>query len=170
MISKCKLNIRQGVLEDLPEIGRLFSNSVRELCKMDYDADVISHWIASRPPESRANHIDNKSMWVAESDGKIVGYLVSIPGEIIAIFVHPLYVKQGVGTVLGKLGIEIAKNGKRVVKLESTLTAQEFYKKLGFETEGYGYYSHGSEKVKIPVVNMVLVSGEVRAHRCENIE
>lgn len=46
--------------------------------------------------------------------------------------------------------------GLRDVKLESTITAVPFYKKMGFSELGRGCYTHGPSNLKLPVINMAL--------------
>jgi len=157
MSTNVEINIRLGDLDDIFQIAEVFSDSVRELCKKDYDSNTILRWIATKPPESRSEYIKNNSLWVAELNGKIVGYLISVPGEVIALFVASSYTGLGIGRALGELGIEIAKNGSvHDVKLQSTISAVQFYKKLGFNEVGRGFYTHCDSDLKLPIVNMAL--------------
>ena len=67
------------------------------------------------------------------------------------------YSGLGVGSALGKLGIEIACiEGISEIRVESTITAVPFYRKLGLKEVGRGYYTHGQTELEIPIVNMVL--------------
>ena len=157
MALKSSFEIRLGKLDDLFQIGNVFADSVQELCKNDYDQNTIIRWIESKPPEARTESIKNKSLWVAENGGEVAGYLVSIPGEIIALFIGSSYSGLGLGLALGKLGIEIAKSdGTKGVKLESTITAAPFYKKMGFKEVSRGYYTHDQSDLKLPIINMAL--------------
>jgi len=55
------------------------------------------------------------------------------------------------------MGVEIArKKNSCEVKLESTITAVPFYKRMGFREVGRGYYSHGESDLKLPIINMVM--------------
>ena len=149
--------IRLGVLNDIYKIQEVFSDSVRELCKNDYQADTINRWVASKSPESRIDHINNQALWVAEIDDELAGYLITIPSEVIALFVGSSYSRLGIGSALVKLGIELACiEGISDIKLESTITAVPFYRKLGFKEVGRGYFTHGQSELEIPIVNMVL--------------
>jgi GNAT superfamily N-acetyltransferase len=152
-----ELQIRQGTAEDIDDIARVYANSVRLLCQHDYDAKIIAHWQVSTPAQSRLKVIDDKSLWVAQVDTSIVGYLVAIPGEIVALFIDPDYAGVGIGRALGLFGIKLAMNNNiSQVILESTLTAAPFYEKLGFKEISRGYFSHGVSDLKIPVINMAL--------------
>ena len=89
-------------------IADVYADSVRELCKADYELEVIAYWVVSTPPESRLRVIDSGSLWVAEVGGVIAGYLVSVPGELVALFISSSYAGLGMGKALAQLGIEIA--------------------------------------------------------------
>ena len=157
MITEGELKIRLGNPDDILSIAGVFSDSVRNLCKIDYKPSTIEHWIASKPPESRLDFINNNALWVAEFDGKMAGYLISLPGEIMALFVSSTHSGLGIRSALVKIGIDIAQSSGRCdVKLQVTLTAVPFYKKLGFREVSRGYYTHGESDLKLPIVNMIL--------------
>ena len=154
-----KFEIRLAVPDDIYAIADVYADSIRELCKHDYEPEVIALWEVSTAPESRLIAIENGSLWVAEVNGNIGGYLVAVPGELVALFVASSYAGLGMGKALGQLGIEISKqDNSGVVILESTITAAPFYKKLGFEEVSRGFFSHGSSDIKIPVINMALTT------------
>lgn len=154
-----QFQIRLATSDDIYDIAEVYADSIRELCKNDYEPEIIAHWEVSTTPESRLTAIENGALWVAEINGSIAGYLVSVPGELIALFVAPSYSGLGIGKALGQLGIEVSKqDNSRKVILESTITAVPFYKKLGFVEVSRGVFSHGNSDLKIPVINMVLTT------------
>ena len=82
--------------------------------------------------------------------------MVSVPGEIVALFVSPDYAGQGVGRRLADLALEIASDiDSGEIVLESTLTAMPFYQKLGFTEVSRGFFTHGQKNMGISIVNMV---------------
>lgn len=152
-----QFDIRRGEPGDIQDLARVYADSIRELCKPDYPAHVIEKWQASTAPEDRLSAIEQQSLWVAESDGNIAGFVVALPGEVIALFVSPRFAGCGVGRALADLGIEVARcDWHGPIKLESTLTAAPFYEKLGFVEVGRGFFSHGKTDLQISVVNMML--------------
>jgi hypothetical protein len=82
---ECLFKVRQGKPEDVFEISDIYKDSVRELCKGEYSAKVISLWENSTPPEARLKLIEDGSLWVAGINGNIGGYLVSIQEELVAL-------------------------------------------------------------------------------------
>ena len=70
MIMSDDFKIRLGKLDDIYRIGEVFFDSVRGLCKNDYEPNTIARWVALKLPESRAEYINNNALWVAEVDGE----------------------------------------------------------------------------------------------------
>lgn len=159
-MTNASFSIRLGKASDIDEIAAVYAESVASLCKDDYSPEVISFWQQSVPAEARLKSIANKSLWVAERNGQLIGYMVAIPGELIGLFISPQASGIGVGRVLAELGIHIAQGDEGgSVKLESTLNAAPFYEKLGFVKASRGFFSHGEEgAMQIPVINMLLAS------------
>ena len=156
-------NIRLGTPNDIYQIAEVYAASIRQLCSNDYCHKTIDKWAKSTPAHSRLQDINNGSLWVAEVDEKIIGYLVSVPGELLELFINPEYSGIGLGARLGELGIELAQqNHASPVLLESTINAAPFYEKLGFKEVSRGVFSHGESSFSIPVVNMVL-SGVIKS-------
>ena len=75
-----------------------------------------------------------QKIFVAEYNGKIAGTATMDGDWIRAVFVNPTYHGKGIGTKLIKY-IEnlIKRNGFRSVSLNSSPSAENFYKKLGYK-------------------------------------
>ena len=95
--------------------------------------------------------IDPEGFLVAETDGKIIGYVIGnmqndLEGHILAIAVDPNHKRQGVGTQLMRAIINRLKdNGAARVRVELKLyntNAKKFYSNLGFKEShiAKGYY------------------------------
>jgi len=62
-------SIRLGSREDIYQIASVYADSIQELCKNDYEPEIIASWAYSTPPESRFEAIDRGLLWVAVFDG-----------------------------------------------------------------------------------------------------
>jgi ribosomal-protein-alanine N-acetyltransferase len=92
-----------------------------------------------------------KTFFVAEVDGRIVGYAVAVKegniGHVYSIAVHPSFRSMGVGRILLSRLIErLRKMRVSTVKLEvkeDNLPARRLYESLGFNARGVvqSYYS-----------------------------
>ncbi len=92
-------------------------------------------------------------MYVVELDNRIIGFSHVVPGEIVGLFVHPEFSKQGVGTLLIKHAMQKARvdyNGP--IKIEATLNAQEFYEKFGFKKASEIDVNRNNVKIRIVVL------------------
>jgi GNAT superfamily N-acetyltransferase len=147
-------NIRLATLDDAEAIHALHTISVRALCKYAYPPEVINGWLLNRSP-SGYKGITRKEMYVAEVNETIVGFSHIVPGEIIAIFVHPDHVRKGIGSTLMHHGIAKAKiRHKGPIKTDATLNAQAFYEAVGFQKTGDRITRRN--EVDIPIVEMEL--------------
>jgi len=156
------MEIRQATIDDLDELDTIYRRSIVELCAQDYNAEVIRVWRDSVPVEARIPSIEQGILWVAILGGNVAGYMVSVPGEIVALFVSPDCAGKGVGSKLAELALEIALNTESgEIILESTLTAVPFYQKFRFTELSRGFFSHGQSDIEIAVVNMVRKSGNL---------
>ncbi|MDJ1180562.1 GNAT family N-acetyltransferase [Roseofilum sp. BLCC_M91] len=77
-------------------------------------------------------YLPNADTWVAEFDGKVVGFIALIGNEIGGLFVQPAYHRRGIGTALIKKAQEIHSNLEVKVFTRNSI-GQNFYFKHGFE-------------------------------------
>ena len=126
------MGIKTATIKDAEEIHRIHDEAVLMACKDFYTKEQIDAWLYGRTPEGYHEAIKKGDMYVAEDNGKIVGFGHAIPGEIVAVFVDPTFHKKGVGKLLLDYGLKIALKGRKKVKVESTINAEGFYKKHGF--------------------------------------
>jgi ribosomal protein S18 acetylase RimI-like enzyme len=147
--------IRNAIAADADQIHELHTRSVRELCKGHYTPEQINEWLRNRSPDRYLPGIERNEMFVAVEGTMIVGFGHAVPGEVWAIYVSPAYIRKGVGTLLLRHGISMAQRGsQRIIRLDSTLNAREFYEKVGFiET---GRKSIRRNNALLPVVCMEL--------------
>lgn len=148
-----KVKIRKATEADAVRIHELHIESVRKLCNAVYSPEIIDGWLKNRRPEGYIPGIWRGEMYVAELDGKIIGFGHAVPGEIVATFVDPAYVRQGVGTVLMKYGLKKANvKAPGTIRIESTLNARKFYETFGFKVTQEMTVRRGS--VEIPCYEM----------------
>jgi putative acetyltransferase len=107
---RCEFTIRRGELNDLPELKKLFVDTITSICKADYDADQIDAWISDT--KSGANRqswydmIINQFVLVAQYGIKIVGFATLDDGNHIDLFyVHKDHQRQGIASRL-YIGLE----------------------------------------------------------------
>jgi len=146
------IEIRLAKSEDSEKILELQANSLRVLSSQDYNPRQIESLIRSQ----KSARFINEIIFVAECSKRLVGFaslLVHTP-QIGAMFVHPDFVRQGIGTRL-LTAIESAAIEKRyqAIYVLSSLSAVKFYQANGYEVIGkLGFWSEN--KNWIPCKNM----------------
>lgn len=151
------VNMRIARPGDANHIYRLHTRSVRLLCKETYESEQLDGWLQGKTPEGYLDGISKGEMIVAEKGGQIVGFGHAIPGEVLACFVHPSFVRQGVGRALMGMAVPMAQGGYSTpVKVVATLNAVQFYEKMGFLEVGRDTLRCGD--AELAVVNMVAIS------------
>ena len=147
--------VRRATAADANQIHELHTRSVRELCKGHYTLEQITGWVKNRTPNGYLSGIKRGEMFVAVEGAMIVGFGHAVPGEIRAVYVASEYIRQSVGTLMLAHGIHMARYGSQgIIRLDSSLNAQEFYTQAGFvET---GRKSVQRNDVFLPVISMEL--------------
>lgn len=140
------LKIRRATEQDIEGIHLAHMKSIQEVCKKDYTEREILAW-GHRPflPEKRLAAIKNDWVWVAEEMGKVEGFAhmglikegETTIGRIYGLYLSPNLIGRSVGKALMALMMEQLKALQvKTITLDSTLTAQGFYQKLGFVPSG----------------------------------
>lgn len=124
--------IKSATIDDAKEIHRIHTAAVVTTCKTCYTDLQIKARIGGRSPEGYHNSIVKNEIYIAKIDNKTIGFGLAIPGEIVAIFVDPIFHNKGIGKLLLDYGLGIASKNQKTVKVESTINAESFYKKYGF--------------------------------------
>ena len=131
--------------------------SLAGLAQAHYTAAEIAGWMGERTPAFYEALIAKGRMFVAEQDGRIVGFVDAIPGEVTRLFLLPEAAGQGLGSRLLDLGLQQARIGHAgPVRLEATRNAESFYRRHGFRTLGPGVFSHGLGGDPVAIVRMEL--------------
>jgi GNAT superfamily N-acetyltransferase len=131
--------VRRARVSDVEQIFRVHSESIRVLCRERYGEREIAAWIAFRPSDSYRTAFASRELFVAESQGHIVGFGQLDPrrGEVEACYVAPGAIRSGIGTaLLGRMELEARRRGHSVVHLNATLNAESFYARLGYRRLG----------------------------------
>ena len=137
-------NMRDG---DAQAFLAVHHTAVRALAAHDYAPEVIEAW-APLPitPAAVAGVVANReheTRFVAERDGKLVGIasLVVANSELRACYVAPEAARTGVGTALIVQLEQAARHaGLHYLQADASLTAERFYRSLGYDVVAYGQH------------------------------
>ncbi|WP_086981350.1 GNAT family N-acetyltransferase [Vibrio aphrogenes] len=132
------INIRQYTHHDAHHLRQLFFHTVRQVNAKDYTLAQLEAWAPDEYDQSTwAQHMANLQPFIAEIDGKIVGYADLQPdGLIDHFFCHYQYQGCGIGRALMQSIVARAEQ-QHIHTLYSHVsqTAKPFFEHFGFETQ-----------------------------------
>ncbi len=133
------MEIRKATRKDTAAICRVHRASITRICSSHYAPEHIEVWAGARQPQDYENAVENAAFYVAEEAGEVVGlsFLDRDSGEVHAVYVHPDFVRRGVGTaLLAALEEEARLCDLSTITLNATLNSVSFYKVRGFSSLG----------------------------------
>jgi putative acetyltransferase len=116
--------------------------AIRGIAVADYPAEVIEAWaplVTEEDVERVLANRDREVRLVAEMEGQIVGLGAIVPqnSELRACYVAPQGARHGVGTAIVRELERIAHEHRLTfLELDSSLTAEPFYRSLGYVSQG----------------------------------
>jgi putative acetyltransferase len=127
--------MRRAKPEDAEAIGEVHIRAIREISISHYTAEELAAWGTHRQPEFYLEGINTKECYVAETEGKIVGFgtLDREAGEVEAVYVSPEMMRRGIGLeILGELEERARELKIRELSLKASLNAVAFYESAGY--------------------------------------
>ena len=120
---------------DYAEIARLRRQTIRNVNSRDYPLEIIQGWSTRVGVKNFRESAEQCKRWVALDKDKIVGFSEhSFECEISRIYVHKDFLRKGVGSKLLKAAeASLKKQGCKDSRIESTITAKDFYERNGYK-------------------------------------
>ena len=120
---------------DIPAVAALLDESYRFLAQRDaYSEEQLAGLLkqcASEDSLLRRHSLPHYSVFVAESEGPIVGYIALETNDIAELFVETARHGQGIGTTLLQRAEKTVRDAGHQVLTVHTATAPGFYEKKG---------------------------------------
>jgi N-acetylglutamate synthase-like GNAT family acetyltransferase len=137
--------IRPARREDAEGISCVIVSALRETNAKDYSEEVISRVEQSFSPGAVLNLLERRLVFVATIGDNIVG-TASLDGRVVrTVFIKPACQSRGIGRALMAQIERVAiENGIAALSVPSSVTAEPFYAKLGFNAVRDSY--HGEER------------------------
>lgn len=130
------MRIKKARLQDAKELSVLRKATIRTTNKHDYTPAQIALWSKRWNTKDFVKVFDQLLLYVAVEGGKIIGYAEIMkvrPEEMGGLYVHKDFVRTGVGTkLMVKIHDVVRKMGVHRFSLRSSITAKDFYEKLGY--------------------------------------
>ncbi|MEN6544748.1 MAG: GNAT family N-acetyltransferase [Armatimonadia bacterium] len=140
--------------------------SILELGRLVYTDDEVMAWGDGLSPERYVTStLGSRFALIAELDSSAAGFgiLDLSTGEITAMYVLPAFARRGIGTaILDELIAEAKRKGLPRVHCQSSLFAEAFYQKAGFEPglRGQHRFRGGQQIDYIPMVKFLVAGGD----------
>jgi len=131
------ISLRAANLSDLPEIQKLFVETIMAICKGNYSPEQLAVWCyAAKNTERWANKINRHYFLIAELDNKMIGFASLDDNDYVdLLFVHKDYQRRGIAD---KLYSDIEKEGIRrkitLLHANVSITAKSFFENKAFKT------------------------------------
>ncbi|MDN3224199.1 GNAT family N-acetyltransferase [Pseudomonas nunensis] len=137
--------IRAANPQDAAAFSQVIIQSLRQSNAQDYPPDIIAQVETSFSTESVLTLLSQRQVFVATIDGQIVA-TASLDHDVVrSVFVAPAYQGIGLGRQLMTTLQSIATDANiKVLRVPSSITAEGFYLKLGFQKIRDEF--HGAER------------------------
>jgi GNAT superfamily N-acetyltransferase len=136
--------IRIAKPADYVEMDSVFRASAKAFCSESYDAATIVEWAGEAWPDRfKVGKEKGDEQYVFTWAGRIIGFgCINLPSKkLVSLFVHPEFSGQNIGRlILEYMFDRTAAAGIKVLKLDSSTNAVNFYKRHGFSEVGYSKY------------------------------
>ncbi|NTJ66759.1 GNAT family N-acetyltransferase [Agrobacterium rhizogenes] len=137
--------IRLASEADAEAISGVILTALRESNAQDYSPDIIARVAESFSPAGVRKLMSSRMVFVAIDGESLVGTASLDRAVVRTVFVSPFAQRRGIGANL-MAAIERAARagGIATLSVPSSITAQGFYEKLGFNAVGESF--HGDER------------------------
>ena len=128
-----------------------------------YRAGMPEAYIPFEQAAPKEELFETYSVYVAEVDGHVRGFVAFKEGELGWLYVNPLFARQGIGTALARYALVCYEDTKMEVEvLVGNEPALALYKSVGFvETEKVTGRMPGNERFRVTVQRLEH-TGEVK--------
>jgi putative acetyltransferase len=119
---------------DIPQIARLYFETVHRVNARDYSPEQIRAWAPRVYPDAFCQRRFRRYyVLVAENSGAIVGFVeLARKGEIHCFYVHHGHQHRGIGTALmARVEREARGRGNSRLLADVSITAEPFFHRLG---------------------------------------
>ncbi|MDJ0692667.1 MAG: GNAT family N-acetyltransferase [Xenococcaceae cyanobacterium MO_188.B32] len=146
-------SLRQAHPDELIQLLRIQTDALRTLCLSDYSSRELEALIEHNLRHFSLGGYRGEFILVAEVDGVLVAWSALLGSRISAIYVHPQFIRQGIGSqLLRALETQAIHSQFRTLKVAASLTARPFYQCHGYQLIGRSFLL--AKDLPIPYLKM----------------
>ncbi len=128
------MHIRKFKKEDARKVSNMIRKCLLEVNISDYPKKIMDGMVKHFTPSQIIKNSKERDIFVAVENDKILGTASLKENIILTVFVNPNIHGKGIGSKLMNKVEDLArKKGHKTVKLPSSLTSFEFYKRRGYK-------------------------------------
>jgi putative acetyltransferase len=167
-ISMRRIELKSADASNVEDIMNIHYSAVHEIAASWYPEEIIQNWAMPKTPEKIKQLTDaiqggEEIFVVGKINNRTVGFGIIMPkcNELRAVYVHPAFGRQGIGTqILAGLERIAIERGVNTLKLDASLNAEKFYAKNGFVTVERGVRKiRSGHKMQCAKMRKVLTAG-----------
>lgn len=134
-------HLRPARADDSAAIYQVHRHAVRYTCREVYDETIMNAWLALIDHDiyTESMTAPDKTLWVAELDGKIQGFFQVdfYEAQLDALYVHPFVHRQGLGTAMLQRAEHLAQQANlSILSLFASQNSVPFYLLNGYTSLG----------------------------------
>jgi putative acetyltransferase len=160
------ITLRCGQPSDLPEMKRLFADTITNVCQADYDAAQIAAWVSSTENAERWQAIVTTQVVLiaeleAELERTMVGFASLADGHYLdLLYIHHAHQRKGIAnTLYAAIEKEARRAGSVTLISDVSITARPFFEKVGFHAlSEQCVRRHGVELINFRMTKALLDS------------
>ncbi|MHC0440099.1 GNAT family N-acetyltransferase [Flavobacterium sp. 3-210] len=129
------MNFRKATISDLAEMQKLFVQTIRSVCKNDYNPAQIEAWTSgAKITERWIDVVEKQFVLLAIIQDKITGFgTLKDNNYIDFFFIHKDFQRQGIANkIFTELELEAKKHNSKIITSDVSITAKPFFEKKGF--------------------------------------
>ena len=139
--------IRAATPADTDAIARVHRRAILVLGRSHYTEAEVASWAGNLDPNFYARVFARSLLFevAVSAAGEVVAIGGARPGEVSLLYTDPDWVRQGIGSaLLARAEAAIRAEGAELLRVESSLTAEGFYKRHGYTRQRiYGHRTRG---------------------------
>jgi putative acetyltransferase len=131
------ISVRIAQPKDRNQIFQIQIDAIQVICSHDYNTEQIAALLDDKQLQYSVGNEWGEIVFVAEIEDTIVGFSALLRHRVSAVYVHPHYVRRGIGRqLLTALEREAVSRHIKRLAVMASLTAQPFYQACGYQIVG----------------------------------
>ena len=153
------MEIKKARKKDARKISILRRKTLREINKNDYPKVFVQFLINENSTQGIIKKMKDREMFCAWEGNTLLGTIDLAGNKIAGLFIKSSEIGKGIGAQLMDFIENYARSKKiKQVRLYSTKSALNFYKKKGYRLSPSGYWVLGKSRVKDRIMKKRLSS------------